>query len=51
MHVFLEIEWLILRRFTKTDVDYLVDLDSDPEVSRSISYRLRWSNSRPEAGS
>ena len=32
MHVFLETERLILRRFTENDVDNLVDLDSDPAV-------------------
>ena len=32
MHVFLETERLILRRFTEDDVDNLVDLNSDPEV-------------------
>jgi RimJ/RimL family protein N-acetyltransferase len=37
MHVFLETERLILRRFTEADVDNLVDLDSDPAVVRFIS--------------
>ena len=37
MHIFLETERLILRRFTEDDVDSLVDLDSDPEVMRYIS--------------
>jgi RimJ/RimL family protein N-acetyltransferase len=32
VHVFLETERLILRRFTTDDVDNLVELDSDPEV-------------------
>ncbi len=32
MHVFLETERLILRRFTDDDVDVLVELDSDPDV-------------------
>src|SRR5688500_17921228 len=32
MHIFLETERLILRRFTADDVDNLVDLDSDPDV-------------------
>lgn len=36
MHVFLETERLVLRRFTATDVDHLVDLDSDPEVMRYL---------------
>ena len=37
MHIFLETERLILRRFTADDVDNLVDLDSDPAVMRFIS--------------
>jgi RimJ/RimL family protein N-acetyltransferase len=37
MHIFLETERLILRRFTEDDVDNLVDLDSDPAVMRFIS--------------
>jgi RimJ/RimL family protein N-acetyltransferase len=37
MHVYLETERLILRRFTADDVDNLVDLDSDPEVMRHVS--------------
>ena len=37
MHVFLETERLILRRFTADDVDNLVELDSDPAVMRYIS--------------
>jgi RimJ/RimL family protein N-acetyltransferase len=37
MHIFLETERLALRRFTETDVDNLVDLDSDPDVMRYIS--------------
>ncbi len=37
MHVFLETERLLLRRFTAEDVDLIVDLDSDPEVMRYIS--------------
>ncbi len=32
MHVFLETDRLILRRFTEDDVDNVVDLISDPEV-------------------
>src|SRR5215212_4790003 len=32
MHIFLETERLILRRFTEDDIDNLVDLDSDPAV-------------------
>ena len=32
MHVFLETERLVLRRFTENDVDGLVELDGDPEV-------------------
>ena len=30
MHIYLETERLILRRFTEADVDNLVELDSDP---------------------
>lgn len=37
MHVFAETERLILRRFTESDVDNLVELDADPEVMRYIS--------------
>lgn len=37
MNVYLETERLILRRFTKDDVDNLHDLDSDPEVMRYIT--------------
>lgn len=37
MHIFLETERLILRRFTETDVEHLVALDSDPEVMRFIN--------------
>jgi RimJ/RimL family protein N-acetyltransferase len=37
MHVFLETERLVLRRFTPDDVDLLVELDSDPEVMRFIT--------------
>lgn len=37
MHVFLETERLILRRFTRDDVDNLVELDSDPDVMRYIT--------------
>jgi RimJ/RimL family protein N-acetyltransferase len=37
MHVFLETERLILRRFTPEDVDLLVELDSDPDVMRYIN--------------
>jgi len=37
VHVFLETERLILRRFTEADVENLVDLDSDPEVLRYIN--------------
>jgi RimJ/RimL family protein N-acetyltransferase len=37
MHVFLETERLLLRRFTEDDVDDLVELDSDPEVMRYIT--------------
>jgi RimJ/RimL family protein N-acetyltransferase len=37
MHVFLETERLILRRFTAEDVDNLVALDGDPAVMRYIT--------------
>ncbi|HLZ08921.1 MAG TPA: GNAT family N-acetyltransferase [Chloroflexota bacterium] len=36
-HVFLETERLILRRFTASDLDNLVDLDADPDVMRYIN--------------
>lgn len=35
--VFLETDRLVLRRFTREDVDVLVDLDSDPAVMRYIN--------------
>jgi RimJ/RimL family protein N-acetyltransferase len=34
---FLETERLVLRQFTESDVDNLVDLDSDPQVMRFIT--------------
>ena len=37
MHVFLETDRLVLRRFTAEDVDLLVELDSDPEVMRYVT--------------
>lgn len=37
MHVFLETERLLLRRFTEADVDNLVTLDGDPEVMRFLN--------------
>lgn len=37
MHVFLETERLILRRFTTDDVDLLVELDADPDVMLYIT--------------
>ncbi len=37
MHVFLETDRLLLRRFTVVDVDCLVELDSDPEVMRFLN--------------
>jgi len=37
MHVFLETERLVLRRFTENDGDLLVELDSDPEVMHFIT--------------
>ena len=36
--ILLETERLRLRRFTPDDVDRLVDLDSDPEVMRYVTY-------------
>jgi RimJ/RimL family protein N-acetyltransferase len=37
MQVFVETERLVLRRFTKADVDNLFNLDSDPEVMRFLT--------------
>jgi len=37
MRIYLETERLILREFTFEDVDLLVDLDADPEVTRYIN--------------
>ncbi|MBH5333454.1 GNAT family N-acetyltransferase [Streptomyces pactum] len=37
MSVFLETDRLVLRRFTPSDVDLLLELDSDPEVMRFIN--------------
>ena len=37
MHVFLETERLLLRRFTEADVDNLVALDGDPDVMRFVT--------------
>jgi RimJ/RimL family protein N-acetyltransferase len=37
MHIFLETERLVLRRFTAADVNNLVELDSDPEVMRFLT--------------
>jgi len=37
MHVFLETDRLLLRRFTHSDIDNLVELDSDPEVMRFLT--------------
>jgi RimJ/RimL family protein N-acetyltransferase len=37
MHVFLETERLVLRRFTAADVDLLVELDSDPDVTHFVT--------------
>ena len=36
MHVFLETDRLVLRRFTMEDADLLVELNSDPEVMRYV---------------
>lgn len=37
MKIYLETERMILREFTSDDVDLLVDLDSDPKVTRYIN--------------
>ena len=37
MHVFLETERLVLRRFIADDVDHLVELDGDPAVMRFLT--------------
>lgn len=37
MHVFLETDRLVLRRFTTADAELLTDLDSDPDVMRFIT--------------
>ncbi|MDB5057150.1 MAG: hypothetical protein JWO59_622, partial [Chloroflexi bacterium] len=37
MHVFLETERVLLRRFTEADVDNLFELDSDPDVMRYLT--------------
>jgi RimJ/RimL family protein N-acetyltransferase len=37
MHVFLDTDRLVLRRFTDADVDNLVELDSDSEVMRFLT--------------
>jgi RimJ/RimL family protein N-acetyltransferase len=37
MHVLMETERLILRRFTENDEDHLYELDNDPEVMRYIN--------------
>jgi RimJ/RimL family protein N-acetyltransferase len=37
MHVFLETERLLLRRFTEADLDDLCELNSDPEVMRFLT--------------
>jgi len=37
MKIYLETERMILREFTKDDVDNLFDLDSDPDVTRYIN--------------
>lgn len=37
MHIFLETDRLLLRRFTEADVDNLVELDSDPDVMRFLT--------------
>ena len=37
MHVFLETERLLLRRFTADDLEGLLELDADPEVMRYVT--------------
>jgi RimJ/RimL family protein N-acetyltransferase len=37
MHVFLQTDRLVLRRFTPVDADNLVELDADPDVMRFVS--------------
>ena len=37
MQIFLETERFVLRRFTESDVDNLLDLDGDPEVMRFLT--------------
>jgi RimJ/RimL family protein N-acetyltransferase len=37
MHILLETDRLILRRFTRADLDHLYALDNDPEVMRYIN--------------
>ena len=37
MNVFLRTDRLVLRRFTESDVDNLVELDSDPKVMRFLT--------------
>ena len=37
MHIYLETDRLLLRRFTEDDVDNPVELDSDPDVMRFIN--------------
>jgi RimJ/RimL family protein N-acetyltransferase len=37
MHVFIQTERLLLRRFTEDDVDNLYELDGDPDVMRFIN--------------
>jgi RimJ/RimL family protein N-acetyltransferase len=37
VHIFLETERLVLRRFTEADVENLLDLDGDPEVMRFLT--------------
>lgn len=37
MHIFLETDHVLLRRFTETDVNNLFELDGDPDVMRFLS--------------
>lgn len=48
MDIFLETDRLILRRFTRADVDVLVELDSDPEVMHFLrTFHQPWPDPIP----
>lgn len=49
MDTFLETDRLVLRRFTKSDTELLVELDSDPEVMRYLTGGQPTPRSRVEA--